>query len=77
MRKGPWKAHYITRAAYGRSQPEKHDPPVLYHLDHDPAEKHDLAKENPEVLVEIAKVVKEHKAKLVRGKNQLNTLIQK
>ena len=77
VRKGPWKAHYITRVAYGRSQPEKHDPPVLYHLDHDPAEKHDLAKENPEVLVEIAKVVKEHKAKLVRGKNQLNTLIQK
>ena len=76
VRKGAWKAHYITRAAYGRSQPEKHDPPVLYHLGHDPAEKHDLAKENPEVLADISNAVQEHNAKLVRGENQLNTLIQ-
>ena len=76
VRKGAWKAHYITRAAYGRSQPEKHDPPVLYHLGHDPAEKYDLAKENPEVLTDISKAVQEHNAKLVRGENQLNTLIQ-
>ena len=76
VRKGPWKAHYITRAAYGRSQPEKHDPPVLYHLGHDPAEKYDLAKENPQILAEIAKLIQQHNAKLVRGENQLNTLIQ-
>ncbi len=49
---------------------------MLYHLGHDPGEKYDLAKENPEVLADISKTVQEHNAKLVRGENQLNTLIQ-
>ena len=77
VRKGPWKAHYITRPAYGNSKPQKHDPPILYHLGHDPAEKYNLAPKNPEVLTAIANLVKEHNAKLVRGKNQLNDRIQK
>ena len=77
VRLGPWKAHYITRPAYGRGQPEKHDPPVLYHLGHDPSEKHDLAKEHPGVLEEIAKEVANHNAKLKRGKNQLDLIIKK
>ena len=77
VRKGPWKAHYITRPAYGRGQPEKHDPPVLYHLGHDPSEKLNIAKEHPEALAEIAKEVAKHNAKLKRGKNQLDLIIKK
>ena len=53
------------------------NPPILYHLGHDPAEKYNLATENPEVLAAIANIIKEHNAKLVRGKNQLNERIQK
>jgi arylsulfatase A-like enzyme len=77
VRQGPWKAHYITRPAYGRGAPEKHNPPELYHLDHDPSEKHNLAKGNPEVLAAIAKAVAQHNAKLKRGKNQLDLIIKK
>ena len=77
VRKGPWKAHYITRPAYGRGPAEKHDPPELYHLGHDPSEKHNLAKDHPEVLTEIAKAVSKHNAKLKRGKNQLDLIIKK
>jgi len=77
VRKGPWKAHYITRPAYGRGQAERHDPPVLYHLGHDPSEKHDLAKDNPEVLAEIAKAVARHRAKLKPGPPQLEATIKK
>ena len=33
FRQGPWKAHFITRGAYGRGGARVvHDPPQLYHL---------------------------------------------
>ena len=76
VRKGPWKAHYLTRDAYGRSKEEQHDPPILYHLDHDPSEKIDVAADHPNVLTEIAKAVSNHKAKLKPGKPQLEALIK-
>ncbi len=76
VRKGPWKAHYLTRGAYGRSKEEQHDPPILYHLDHDPSEKIDVAADHPDVLAEIAKAVANHKAKLKPGKPQLEALIK-
>ena len=77
VRKGPWKAHYLTQPGYGRIKAEQHDPPALFHLGHDPSEKHNLAENNPEVLAEIAKAVAQHNAKLKRGKNQLNLSIKK
>jgi arylsulfatase A-like enzyme len=77
VRKGPWKAHYLTQSGYGRIKAEQHDPPALFHLGHDPSEKHNLAEDNPEVLAEIAKAVAQHNAKLKRGKNQLNLSIKK
>ncbi len=61
-RVGPWKAHYITRAAYGAGQPEPHDPPLLFHLGRDPGERFDLAAENPDVLAKIAAAVERHRA---------------
>jgi arylsulfatase A-like enzyme len=77
VRKGPWKAHYLTKPGYGRAKAEQHDPPILFHLGHDPSEKHNLAKDNPEVLAEIAAAVADHNAKLKRGKNQLDRIIKK
>lgn len=66
VRKGPWKAHVITRAAYGPDRPKinKHDPPLLYHLDRDPSERFDVAKENPEVVADLLKEIEQHRAKL-------------
>ena len=46
-RKGPFKAHFITRSAYGADAPEKHDPPLLFHLAHDPSERFDVAGDIP------------------------------
>lgn len=70
VRKGPWKVHYETRSGY-RNDYQKHDPPLLFHLEHDPSEKHDVAKDHPEVVEEIAKLVAEHEAKLVKPPSQL------
>ena len=77
VRKGPYKAHFITKDAYGRSQAEQHDPPLLYHLGHDPSETHDLSADHPEVVAEIRKIAEAHKSAMVPGEPQLDKRIEK
>lgn len=77
VRKGPFKAHYITRAGYGRKKPEKHDPPLLYNLEYDPSERYDVAAKHPDIIADIDKVVARHRAKLKPPPSQLDLLISK
>src|SRR5690606_25224292 len=62
VRHGPYKAHFVTRSAYGKDQPVKHDPPLLFNLDVDPGEQTNVAKDHADVLAEIAKVAADHQA---------------
>lgn len=71
VRKGPWKAHFITQSAYVGDEPISHDPPELYNLEEDPSENYNLAEERPEVISEIMDLVEEHRNNLVRGEDQL------
>ena len=72
VRKGQYKAHFITKPAYGgKKQETKHDPPLLYHLGHDPSEKFDIAQDHPEIIKEIKQIVAEHEKNLIRGEDQL------
>lgn len=78
VRLGPWKAHYKTQFAYKRPREiTNHNPPVLYHLEHDPSEKHDVSKDHPEVLAQIDQLVQEHKKSLKARPSQLETRIEK
>ena len=77
VRKGPYKAHFITKPAYGRGQAEQHDPPILYHLGHDPSETHDVSNDHPEVVAEIRKLAEAHKSAMVPGEPQLEKRIEK
>jgi arylsulfatase A-like enzyme len=61
VRKGPWKMHFITQAGYGE-KPKEHETPLLYHLEHDPSEKHDVADKNPDVIAAIEAEVARHRA---------------
>lgn len=61
IRKGPWKAHFITKPAYGREPFQEHDPPVLYQLEHDPSEKYDVAKDHPEVIKALKAAAEKHR----------------
>ncbi len=70
VRKGPFKAHFTTQSGYG-DKPLKHDPPALYHLEHDPSEKYDIAKDHPGVVAELTKLAEDHKKAMVPGKPQL------
>ncbi|MFH1919645.1 MAG: sulfatase [Planctomycetota bacterium] len=77
VRKGPFKAHFITRPAYGGGKPEQHDPPELYHLEHDPSEKFNVAEKHPDVIAEIRKLAEAHQAAMTPGVPQLDAVIQK
>ncbi|MFM2096376.1 MAG: hypothetical protein RIS70_3500 [Planctomycetota bacterium] len=70
-RLGMWKAHFITRSAYGPDKPETHDPPLLFHLGEDPGERFNRAKEHPEVLVQIRQAVERHRATVDAAPSQL------
>ncbi len=70
-RLGPWKAHFKTQAGYGQPKYEEHDPPLLYQLEHDPSENHNLADRHADVIEKIRKLVAEHEANLVAPPSQL------
>jgi arylsulfatase len=70
VRKGPYKAHYITYSGYSKAPPQKHDPPLLFDLPNDPGERFDLAAEHPDVVADIQREVDKYRAALVPGKRQ-------
>ncbi len=73
VRRGSYKAHFLTRPAYGKGagQPIPHDPPILYSLDADASEKYNVAGRFPDEVAAIRKLVEEHEARLVKGECQL------
>ncbi|QDU07451.1 sulfatase [Gimesia aquarii] len=77
FRKGPWKAHFITKPAYGREPFKEHHPPVLYHLEHDPSEKYDVAKANPEVIKSIKAAAEKHQQSIKPVPSQLEIPLKK
>ncbi len=70
-RKGPFKAHFMTRSGYGADKAIVHDPPLLYDLGHDPGERFDVASAHPDVLADIAAETEHHQATVKPAKNQL------
>ncbi len=72
VRKGPYKAHFVTMPSYGRDiQPERHDPPLLFQLMIDPSEKFDVAAEHPEILSEILAIAEAHRRSIEPVASQL------
>jgi len=71
VRKGAYKAHFITQSEYGPGGPETHEIPELYNLNVDPSEKYNVADQHPEVIAEIQQVLKEHLETVVPVENQL------
>lgn len=70
IRKGPYKAHFTTFSGYGKDTPEKHDPPLLFHLPNDPGERFDIATDHPDIIADIQQELAKHRANLVPGKRQ-------
>ncbi|MBE0544508.1 MAG: sulfatase [Verrucomicrobia bacterium] len=70
-RLGEWKAHFKSQTGYGQSKPETHEPPLLFHLGHDPSEKRNVAADHADVLAQIQQAVKAHQTTVVPGAPQL------
>lgn len=66
IRKGPWKAHFVTiEQPYSpQQQITELEVPLLFNLETDPSEKYNLASQHAEVLEQIAEVRKKHEDNL-------------
>ncbi|PPK88440.1 arylsulfatase A-like enzyme [Neolewinella xylanilytica] len=72
IRKGAFKAHFVTEGAYGQFGPrEEHGPPLLYHLGRDPGETTDIAAAHPEIIVELTALKAAHEVTVLPVKDQL------
>jgi len=72
VRKGAYKAHFVTMTAYQKdNHREEHDPPLLFHINHDPGENFDISAQHPDIIEDILKTVREHRDKLIVGEDQL------
>ena len=71
VRKGQHKVHFTTKVEYVGQKPERHDPPLLFHLGHDPGENFDIAAQNPQIVRELVELAEQHMAGVVRVESQL------
>lgn len=70
-RLGEWKVHFLTQLGYGAHPAEKHSPPLLFHLGHDPSEKRNIAAAHPDVIARIQAAVQAHQLGVVPVPSQL------
>jgi arylsulfatase A-like enzyme len=71
VRKGPWKLHFKTiNPSSGQDNVEPHDPPLLFHLGHDPAERQNIAAAHPAVIADLLKDVEQHRCTVKAGEPQ-------
>lgn len=72
VRKGPFKAHFITQWAYAAdNEYAEHDPPLLYNLEHDPSEQFDVASSHPGIVDDLIAELERHKASVTAHADQL------
>jgi arylsulfatase A len=71
IRKGGYKAHFITQPEYGSNVRTIHDPPLLFNLDVDPSENFDVALDHPDIIADIKKILEDHILTLIPVENQL------
>ncbi len=72
IRKGSWKAHFITKPSYSKEKPKEHKPPLLFNINEDPSEKYEVGAKHPEKIEEIKRIYKEHQETIQPVKSQLD-----
>lgn len=66
VRMGPWKVHYQEQGSYGTlpTKLTKLEAPKLYHLEHDPSERYNIAKGNSRIIEQVNALVAQHRSTL-------------
>lgn len=77
VRRGAFKAHFITETAYKGEKAVNHDPPILNNVEVDPSERFDIAKDHADELKAIDELVAKHRAALKPLPTQLEKRIAK
>jgi arylsulfatase A len=76
VRKGPYKAHFITSGAYGAGEPRReHNPPLLFNLTDDPGEHHDIALTHPDVVADLVREAEAHRRSMIAGRPLFDELL--
>jgi len=76
VRKGPYKAHFISSGAYGEGEPRReHNPPLLFNLADDPGERHDVARAHADVVADLIREVEAHRRNMVVGRPLFDELL--
>ena len=73
VRKGPWKMHLYTCMEWGggKKPHRKHDPPLLYNLERDSAERYNIAEKHPEIIADLKSEIKTYQATIKPVVSQL------
>jgi arylsulfatase A len=62
---------YLPMVAQKESKKVHHDPPLLFNVDQDPAERFNIAEKYPEIVSLIKERTEQHKNKMVKGPDLL------
>jgi arylsulfatase A len=77
VRKGNYKAHFITSGAYDDPEPRlTHTPPLLFDLSVDPGERFNIAANHPEVLADLVKSASAHRASIAPAAPLFDVLLK-
>ena len=72
VRQGPWKLHQKTYEwASGETKSQVQSPPLLFNLEKDPSERINVAREYPDVVQRLTKLIETHRASVHPGSPQL------
>jgi arylsulfatase A len=76
IRKGVYKAHFITSGAYGEGEPRAvHNPPLLFNLAEDPGERYDIAAMRPDIVADLVREAEAHRGTVVPAKPLFDQLL--
>ena len=73
-RSGNYKAHFYTMTGYRDRGETRLNTPLLYHLGHDPGEKFDISRKNPEIVIKIQRMANQHILDIEEVENQLEKI---
>ncbi len=70
VRKGAYKAAFVTHDGYSSAPAEKHEPPLLFHLPSDPAERFNVATNHPTIVADLQREAEQQRRAVIPGPPQ-------